>query len=273
MREEEPGNWGPVTTRRQFLRLAVATVVGGVAAWTNIPSAEAAEEIEASFIPWSSRYWFPMDPRVAQTWGLPQIYPSLRKHDQAIANKYGGGQGHSEEFARDFDGSILKAQPGDRGSLGYCGGLNDATIQDPEPPFRNNTLYGVRYGWVDRVAWETMKHAADRRTQIHTTPEGFRQMIEDFRYNKLPFGANLPAENQTGWWLRAVFRVSISGKTIRVTATNFGAPVRPFSLDKAIALYRPDPDRSALGDPQANPYYQWFNPEFDENLADEMTYA
>lgn len=272
--EEQSRNWGPVVTRGQFLRLAVATVVAaGAIALPKIPSAEAAEGIEALYKPWSSRYWGPMAPEVAQFWGLHQIYPSLRKHDQAIANKYGGGLGHSEEWARDFDKSILAAQPNDRGWLGYCASLNDATILDSEPPFRDNTLYGVSYGWIDRVHWEAVKHAADRRTQIYITPEGFREMIKDFRSNRIPFGANLPVENQTGWWFRAVFRVSISGETIRVTATNFGAPARSFSLDRAIALYRPDPDRSGLAEPETNPYYQWFNPEFDESLADEMTYA
>lgn len=273
MKEKEQfRNWGSVVSRKRFIAL-LAAVGGSTLVLANTHLAEAAEEIEASFTPWSSKYWGPMDPTVAQIWRLPQIYPSLRKHDQAIANKYGGGQGHSEEWARNFAGSILEAQPNDRAWLGYCAALNDATILDPEPPFRSNTLYEVTYSWVDRVYWEAVKHAADRRTQIQTTMEGFRQMIEDFRFSKIPIGANLPAENQTGWWLRAVFKVTISGETVQLTATNFGGPARSFSLDRAIALYRPDPDRSALGDPQANPYYPWFNPEFDENLADEMTYA
>lgn len=259
--------------RRVLFRDIPLATVGAVIGSLVLPDRARAEGIEALYKPWSSRYWGPMAPEVAQTWKLPQIYPSLRKHDQAIANKYGGEQGHSEEWARDFANSILAAQPNDRPWLGYCAALNDATILDPEPPFRDNTLYGVSYGRVERVHWEAMKHAADRRTHIYTTPAGFREMIEDFRVNRVPFGANLPAENQTGWWLRAVLKVNVSGERIELIATNFGAFPRPFSLDRAIAFYRPDPDRSGLADPEQNPYYQWFNPEFNESLADEMTYA
>ena len=264
----------PQVGRRAFLEKLVklgatvaAATLAGSQLWTPglVEAAPSQDLIIKPTQVRSSKYWWPLNDRIAESKGLPTMHAPgwiLYEHDRLSMeifntdpNTRAWGKALSESFMNSSDRDL-------RESAGFCNASTASFLLEPDPG-ESRFFRGVRYSreWLE--GFLVGNHRGDLMIPVPVTPE----LVVAALQNDLPLMVEWPFN-----WYRAVNRTD----GVRAWVTAFGNPDIPVGIHELISAFiiRPNDDNEPVSlavkaAADANRIPGW-NPEITRMLLAEQ---